>query len=93
MSVSTHVVGIKPPDAKWKKMKIVYDACIKAGVDVPEEVDKFFDGHKPDEKGVLIDLKEGNGVSHYNADMEDGYEIELAKLPKGIKIIRFVNSY
>lgn len=93
MSMSTHVVGIKPPDEKWKEMKKVWDACEKAKVDVPKEVDDFFDGIDPDPKGVIVELDAKKGVKEYNAESQQGLEVELDKLPKGIKIIRFVNSW
>lgn len=56
MSMSTHVVGIVPPDDDWKKMKQVYDACVAANIDVPDNVWDFFNNEEPDDAGVLIDL-------------------------------------
>ena len=89
MSMSTHIIGFIPPDEKWKKMKTAYDACIKANVDVPEAVDKFFNGYKPDPKGheVAVPNKE------YGDEGVSGIEIEVAKIPKNVKFIRFYNSW
>ena len=93
MGMSTHIIGIKPPDEKWRKMKAIYDACIKGEVGIPQEVEDFFDGEPPDEKGVVIDLEEDQCCSAYSADMQDGFEIDAEKLPDDVKIIRFYNSY
>jgi len=91
--MSTRVKGFKPPDDKWKKMKAIWDACEEAGVDTPKRVYKFFDGVPPDESGVEVELMETPCCREYREEMRDGYEIEVAKLPKDIKIIRFWNSY
>lgn len=42
MSMNTRIYGVIPPDAKWKKMKAVWDACDAANMEVPEEVLNFF---------------------------------------------------
>lgn len=97
MSVSLHVVGFKPPDDKWKKMKAVWDSCKEAGVDPPAAVDKFFGGEPPDPTGVEISehtlKKEVGAVTEWHEDMRDGFQVELSKLPKDIKFLRFYVSY
>ena len=93
MSMSSHVVGFKPPDDKWKKMKKAYDACIEAGINVPENVEEFFNYEEPDDAGVEVELEEHACCKEYNADMRQGFEIDVSKLPKDVKIIRFYNSY
>lgn len=96
MSMSTHVVGIKPPDDKWKEMKAVYDACAVAGVAVPKAVCDFFDNDPPDDAGVVVseyDLKKCGALKEYSGDMTAGFEVDLSKVPKDVKIIRFYNSY
>lgn len=93
MSMSSYVYGIVPPDATWKKMKGAWDACKAVGVTPPKEVVSFFGGDAPDEKGVLVDLKKSGAVAEYSTNMEEGFEVDLTKLPTSIKILRFVNSY
>ena len=97
MSMSTSVIGFKPPDAKFRKMLEAYQACENAGVPIPEEIDKFFNYEPPDETGVKVDLdddkKYKDAVYEYGDDCAQGYEINLEKLPKDIKIIRVVNSW
>jgi len=99
MSRSTHIRGFIPPDEKFTKMLEAYHACEAAGVAIPPDVEKFFDGRTPDEAGVEIDLsgrKYDAAVKEFHAEMQEGFEIDLtklAKLSKDIKVIRFVNSY
>jgi len=95
--------GIKPPDKEWLKMKTVYNSCNEAGVPVPGEVLDFFDNEPPDALGVLVPLAEQNDgdldeskpcVEKYDAEeMSYGMELDLAKLPKDIKILRFTWIY
>lgn len=91
MSMSTDVYGIIPPDKKYARMKAIWDACSEAGIEYPEEVSEFFNWEEPCDKGTIIHLKEG--VSEYSGDAEDGMDVNLSKLPDGVKILRFVNSY
>jgi hypothetical protein len=96
MSMSTHVYGIRPPDAAWKKMNKARDACIEAGIDIPPAIDDFFDGENPDDKGVLLNLT--NGVHACCEEWSDdggsqGYELDLKQLPSNVTIIRFYNSW
>ncbi len=92
MGMSTNVIGIRPPDAKWLAMKAIYDACEAAGVPTPEEVDKFFDYTRPDPKGVHVEL-EKICVREYRTEDDAGYEIDVAKIPADVKTIRFWNSW
>jgi hypothetical protein len=102
----THVIGFRPPDAKWKKMKEVHDACIAANVEIPEEVDEFFNWNPPDLSGVMVELEDRHldpakgatpknfgAVKPWHADMREGFEVDVTKLPKDVTIIRFYNSY
>ncbi len=96
MGMSTHVIGFKPPDEKWKKMKAIYDSCNAAGVSVPREVYEFFNNDTPTEEGVAVsekDLVKAGAVKAYRDDMKDGYDIFTDKLDPDIKIIRVYNSY
>lgn len=88
------IKGIKAPNEKWRKMKQVYDACIGVGVEIPNEVSEFFNGDPPDDSGVIIDLDDHESVMKWDdGDMREGFQVEIAKLPKNLTHIRFVNSY
>ena len=93
MGMSTSIFGFKPPDEKWKKMKEVRDACLEAGVMIPSEVDDFFEGESPDNAGVRVNLEEHECVSKYRGEVEEGFEVDVRKLPKDVVLIRFVNSW
>ena len=96
MSQSTHVIGFKPPDKKYTDMKAIWDACVSAGVSVPEEVEKFFGGSTPDGSGVEVsmkDLKKSGAIREFEGDMVDGWEIIVDKVPRDVKVIRVYTSY
>jgi len=84
-----HMAGFKPPDEKWRKMSAVYAACLAAGLDIPKEVDDFFEGGTPDTAGVTVDLDDHESVREYKEDLAEGYEIDLDKFPKDIRVLRF----
>jgi hypothetical protein len=89
----TVVIGFRPPDEKWKAMKAVWDACEKANTPIPNEVMKFFNDGRPDPAGVEVRLEGTPAVKEYCADMADGFEIDVTKLPAGLTIVRVYNSY
>jgi hypothetical protein len=90
MGMSTHVIGFKPPDSKWKKMKAAREACVVAGVEIPDEIDSFFEYAEPYENGVEVELK---CRGWEDGGMREGYEIHLSELPKDVTVIRFYNSW
>lgn len=93
MSMSTHIVGFRPPDSKWKRMKAVWDACDQAGVPVPDEVTQFFNGEPPDINGIEVDLKCSEACCEGGDRDRVGYTIDLEKLPPNITKIRFYNAW
>ena len=92
MGMSTHVVGFRPPDEQWERMKLIWETCEEAGIPIPKEVDLFFDGESPEDK-FGQEIKLGIAVTKYVADMRDGYDIDVSKLPTGVWIVRVYNSY
>lgn len=93
MSMSTHIVGFRPPDSKWKQMRAVWDACDQAGVPVPDEVTQFFNGEPPDINGIEVDLKCHEACCGGGDRDRIGYTIDLEKLPPNITKIRFYNAW
>ena len=89
--MSTHAYAIKPPDERWQAMRAVWDACEAAGVEKPDEVSAFFDDEPPDPAGVVVEL--GALARPWSAEDAEGLEIDLERLPKGTKTIRFTNSW
>lgn len=93
MSMSMHVVGYRPADEQWSKMKAVWDACEAAGVNPPKEVEDFFDDSYPGNapgKEVAI---EGHGAKRFCDKYRDGYEVDITALPAGVRFVRFYCSY
>ena len=91
MSMSTHIIAFRPPDEKFQRMKAAFDACVAAGIDPPQELWAFFNGETPSEEGVEIDIS--NAVYPWGEDTQEGYQVDLSKLPKDVKYIRFYNSF
>lgn len=92
MSMSMHVIGYQPADEQWKKMKAAWDACAAAGIDPPDEVIDFFDGENPgDSPGKEVDIN--NGVTGWQAEGRDGYEVDITALPPGVRFVRFYCSW
>jgi hypothetical protein len=92
MGMSTHVVGFREPDATWDKMMAVYQACKMANIGIPDEVDAFFEGEDPtDLRGKTVKL--GDACVPWRDDCREGFEVDLTKLPKGLRHIRFYNSW
>lgn len=92
MGMSTHIVGFRQADEQWKKMKAAWDACAAAGLRPPQEVVDFFDGENPKDKiGQEVDI--GGAKEPWSNDYAAGFEIDIEKLPKGVKVIRFYNSW
>ncbi len=102
MGHSSSVYAIRPPSEQdldaTRKMKAVWDACVEAGVPVPEKVTAFLATHPAEPVAEVTRLyvgaigaftcsvrpygKEGSG--------EEGFEVDLDRLPAGTKTIRFV---
>ena len=97
MSMSTCVMGIRPPDDEWKKRVAAWKACKEAYLDPPQELEEYFDNlncYDPEEdQGPLISLGDEPYCKKYNSEGASGFEIEIAKLPKGLTHIRFFNSW
>lgn len=91
MSMSTYVQGIRLPDERWKQMKAVWEASEAAGIQVPEEVRRFFNWERPDSKGIVMDIDDA--ASAWQRDMQEGIDVDLSKLPPNITHIRLINSW
>lgn len=83
------VIGFTPPDEEWQKMKKVWDSCTEAGLPIPNEVQEFFNYEDPDPAGIVTDIPQ----TPYRAEMIDGYEVEVAKIPKNVKTLRFIMNW
>ena len=93
MGVSYFVLGIKPADEKFNKMKAAYDACEKAGICIPKELDEFFGKNIPNDKGVEVYLDSDGPYVTMDGNDDFRLTVDLRKLPEDIKILQFVVSY
>ena len=92
MGMSTHVVGFRHPDDTWKAMLQAYVSCEKAGVEIPEPVLKFFGYEDPRGlSGKEVNL--GKALKKYTAEEREGFEIDLTRVPEGVRYIRFYNAW
>ena len=44
MGMSTHLIGLIPADAKYKKMRAIWENCYEYDIRIPPEVEKYFEG-------------------------------------------------
>lgn len=96
--MSTYIQAFIPDtDDLYQKQKKVFIACMEAGIDLPKETAEYFGSQYPEkyllEEKLIVRMKEGVHYKNYNADMQDGFEIELKDIPQGVTKLRFVNSY
>lgn len=90
--VELNVVGFQDPDEDYLKKKVAWDACVAANVSVPEELEDFFRGWPPDERGREIELPIREW-SDSRDSMRRGYELSVSDIPAGVKVLRFVADY
>jgi hypothetical protein len=86
------VVGFRPPDEEYYRMRASYDCHCELDLDPPHQVTDYFGlMGMPDEAGTEVPL--GDAVQEWEGFMSEGYEIHLDKLPEDVKVIRFFNSW
>lgn len=96
MGMSTHVKGFKPSNGKWLQMQRIWITCDEAGIDPPEEVQKFFNYSAPDKNGIEVSESElilCGAVKKYQEEGYSGFDIDTTKLPKDVVVLRFYNSF
>ena len=100
MGMSTRIIGLRNMDGQFEKMLKMKLLCEKQKFSHPKEVSEYF-GHLIDEEEIdiraemqIINLYNHPAVKEFNADMQEGFEVDLSKIDmKEIKTIRFINSY
>ncbi len=93
MGMSSSVVLLRSKDdPTYQKFLAVLNTCKEAGINPPDEVDEYFGGDGIDndpENPLVIDFE----PREWSDEMQEGFEIDLDKIPNGVKTIRFYNSY
>ena len=98
MGMSSSIQAFIPDtDATYQKHRKVLLVCLGAKVSLPKETAEYFGSEEPyedllDEK-LEIKLIRNKHYKDYSADMTDGFEVDLTKLPEGVTTLRFTNSY
>lgn len=92
MSMSTYVRLVRAPDEKFQKMRTIYETCKSAGVDIPDEVERFFEWERPQDLGVIFDPP-GEAVTQSSDGSREFFDVDVSKLPDGVTHVRFVNSW
>lgn len=91
MGISTHIKGYRKADDTWKKMKHIWDVCREQRIEPPEAVLQFFDYEYPgDAPGKEVDIEPS--VEEWGDETSSGFEVDLTKLPDGVKFLRFYQS-
>jgi hypothetical protein len=88
MGVSTHIIGLKEPTVEYLAKLEAYRACENAGVEVPKELEDYFDGLRCDcvpDDGMEVSIE---GAMTGTVEYGDGAIIDLSKLPEGVTRIR-----
>lgn len=97
MGMCSRVNGVRDLDGLFAKMIQAKLACENAGIGYPQEVIKYFKGeHSCDESYLRQEMESVDiqqAVEPWRQEMEDGFVVDLSKLPEGVKKIRFINSY
>lgn len=88
MGMHVYANGYGEPTAEFKKMKARFKREDE-GDGISEEVENYFEGEAPG-PGPLTPL--GNATKDWSAEDRWGVEIDVSKIPEGVKTIRFIVS-
>jgi len=79
-------------DSQYQDYLKVFLACKKANIDLPKQIDDYFGGD-----GLDNDIEEPLQISFeprkWTGNSAEGLEIDIDKIPSGVKTIRFFNSW
>lgn len=98
MSMSSYVQGLRDLDGKFKQMMEMKKLCDEKGFSYPKEVTEYFGSHLGEsDKYITEQMQEvslpKDLVKVSTDDSREFYDIDISRLPKEVKTIRFVNSY
>jgi hypothetical protein len=90
MGMNVYALGFGTQTAQWKKSVRKYKELEYEGKDIPNELENFLGCDDPDETGPPMEL--GKCKSDWSDESTWGIEIDVSKIPEGVKTIRFVVS-
>lgn len=79
-------------DPEFKNMKAVYDACRKASITLPKEVDTYFNGGSPEES-LEVELQKDKHYHEGTEEYSNELIVNLNELPMNVTKIVFGNYY
>ena len=94
MKTYSHIVGFRKSDVEWNKMKKIWNNCIAADVIIPTKVITFFN-HEDHNQHIYkygLEVSIDIAICEKKIEKHNCLEINLSKVPKGIKIIRVYNT-
>lgn len=93
-------VGLRAADASYKHMRAVLTACVAAHVDPPAEVRDYFVRNFPEgafpiegEQGTVFEVSLAGCRREWSSDYSQGYDVDVARVPQGIEVVRFSCSW
>lgn len=93
MSMSVGIYAMRD-GACAKTFAAIYNQCIEAGIKPPEEVLEYF-GHVAPKDDCAAERLPSSAVTQFSDSDSacDYYEVDLEKMPKGTKRLRFRISF
>lgn len=89
MGMSSYVKALRSKENdQYKKNVIAYQALLDAGLDIPRQLEEYFEDGFP-EGPLQTDIK----CFEHGTDGRNYYDVSVKDIPEGIDIIRFVNSW
>lgn len=84
------------PDDKYHNMVAAYKACEAAGVEVPDEIQDYFNYEHPDQNPpgtpILLNYHKSKCLTDYCTDNRNGYTLDLSKLPAHVRYLQIYLS-
>ena len=97
MGMSTRVTAFRDMNGEFKKMLEAKKFCDERELSYPAEVRTYF-GNCADqsEESIaqeLLTIVTKDWVKEWSGDYGQGFEVDVASIPKEVKTIRFYNSW
>lgn len=97
MSMSTHVKAFRDMDGEFARMLEAKKFCDARKLSYPKEVDEYFQGdadlNEQSLRNQFLEVDISTAVVEWCDESSEGYEVEVTKIPKEVKTIRFFNSW
>lgn len=98
MGMHTYAIGIRDLDGEFKRMMDMKQVCDSNAFSYPKELEAYFGDLIIEsdeyicEQMMTVNLPKGT-IKESQDDSRQFFDLEVKDIPKGVKTIRFVNSY